>query len=276
MPCVRPLVQGACPARIASAEGTRGVRCARLAGRFARPLVPPPAQSIRSHGQRADRPADEGRNPVRGVAVYPALPRQDHRREIRRQRDGRPGPEGSLRARRRAPQAGRHEPGRRPRRRSADRRGARAGRQETHLHPGHARHRRRDHGSRRVGARRGGAGRARHDDQPLRRPGRGPDRQGRRFDPRTEAPHARQGRPVEESRHRPGRRDRGDQPGRRESAAGRRLHSGDLADRFRRGRRHLQHQRRRRGRQDRRDPEGREARDADEHAGRARQERPSC
>ncbi len=65
-------------------------------------------------------------------------------------------------------------------------------------------------------------------------------------------------------------------PGGREGAAGRRLHPGDLADRLRRGRRHLQHQRRRRRRQDRRDPQGREARHADQHAGRARQERQAC
>ena len=110
----------------------------------------------------------------------------------------------------------------------------------------------------------------------LWRPGGRTHRQGRWPDPRAQAAHAGQERSEQASRHRPGRRDRGDQPGRRQGAAGRRLHPGHLADRLRRGRPVLQHQRRRRGRQDRRDPEGREAGHADQHARRARQERSLC
>ena len=53
------------------------------------------------------------------------------------------------------------------------------------LRPGHARHRCGDHGSRRVGPRLARSSRNIVDaDQPLRRPGGRPDRQGRRTDPR--------------------------------------------------------------------------------------------
>ena len=52
------------------------------------------------------------------------------------------------------------------------------------VHPGHARHRRRDDGSRRVGARRPGAAGHRRPDQRRRRQGGGPDRPRRRPDPR--------------------------------------------------------------------------------------------
>ncbi len=76
------------------------------------------------------------------------------------------------------------------------------------LHPGHARHRRRDDGSRRVGAGRRGAARHRRPDQPRRRQGGGPDRPRRRADPRAQAEDGRQGRPEQGARRRPGRRDR--------------------------------------------------------------------
>src|SRR3546814_3754759 len=59
-----------------------------------------------------------------------------------------------LRARHRADEAGRHEPGRRARCRPADWCASGAARQEERVHRRHARHRRGDHGCRRDDARR--------------------------------------------------------------------------------------------------------------------------
>src|SRR5207302_11188059 len=98
----------------------------------------------------------EGAHPGRGAALHPALPRQDHRGEVRRQRHERRGAEGWLRTRRSAAQARRHEPGSGARRRAPDRAAARAPGQEGRIRAGHARHRQRDHGRGRDGARRPG------------------------------------------------------------------------------------------------------------------------
>jgi hypothetical protein len=87
-----------------------------------------------------------GSDPRRSAALHQALPRQDHRRQVRRQRHDRRTLKQCFRARRRAAQAGRHEPCRRARRRPADRKPAQARRQEGRVHPGHARHRCRNHG----------------------------------------------------------------------------------------------------------------------------------
>ena len=59
--------------------------------------------------------------------------------------------------------------------------------QEGPVHPGHARDRRGNHGSRRMGPGRRGAAGHRGPDQPGRRQGRGPDRPRRRPHPRAEA-----------------------------------------------------------------------------------------
>ena len=99
-------------------------------------------------------------------------------------------------------------------------------RQEGRVHPGHARHRRRDHGSRRVGAGRPGAAGHRRPDQQRRRQGGGPDRARRRPDPRARSSDGGPQRPDQGARRGPGRRDRVDRPERRQGAAGRRLHSG--------------------------------------------------
>ena len=64
-----------------------------------------------------------------------------------------------------------------------------------HVHPGHARHRRRDDGSRRVGAGRPGAAGHRRPDQRGRRQGGGPDRARRRPDPRAQDAAGRPRRP---------------------------------------------------------------------------------
>ena len=63
----------------------------------------------------------EGRDPGAGAALHPQVPRQDHRHQVRRQRDDRPGAAAGLRRRRGAAQAGGHEPGGGARRRPADR-----------------------------------------------------------------------------------------------------------------------------------------------------------
>ena len=122
-------------------------------------------------------------------------------------------------------------------------------RQEGQVHPGHARDRRRDHGSGRVGAGRRGAAGHRRPDQPGRRQGGGPDRPRRRPDPRAQAQDGRPEGPEQGARHRPGRRHRVDRPERGQGAAGRPVHPGHQPDRLRRGQRELQHQRRRGGRQ---------------------------
>ena len=51
------------------------------------------------------------RHPARGAAVHPRVPRQDGRDQVRRRGDDRPAAEGGVRARRRAAQVRRHEPG---------------------------------------------------------------------------------------------------------------------------------------------------------------------
>ena len=98
------------------------------------------------------------------------------------------------------------------------------------VHPGHARHRRRDDGSRRVGAGRRGAAGHRRPDQRRRRQGGGPDRPRRRPDPRAAScKHDGPERPDQGARRRPGRRHRLDRPERRQGAAGRRIHPGRSA-----------------------------------------------
>eukprot|EP00257_Ricinus_communis_P012463 XP_002534897.2 uncharacterized protein LOC8272894 [Ricinus communis] len=222
---------------------------------------------------RIARDDHQGADPGRSTPLHPQFPRQDHRHQIRRQRDDRRAPEARFRPRRHPAEAGRHEPGRRARRRSADRQRPEENRQARHLRARHAHHRRRNHGSGGVGAGRRSPAGHRHADQPLRRPGRGPDGQGRRPDPRTPDGDAGQGEPGRIPRHRFRRRNRSDQSGRRESAAGRRLHPDHLADRFRPGWPGLQHQCRRRRRQDRGNPESRKADHDDQYRRRAGQER---
>ena len=158
------------------------------------------------------RPARQGRDPGPGAALHPQVPWQDHGHQVRRQRHDRPRAAGRLRRGRGAAQAGGHEPGGGARRRPADRDGAQPPGQEGRVHPGHARDRRRDHGSRRMGAGRRGAAGHRGPDQPGRRQGRGPDRARRRPDPRAEAQDGRQQGPEQGARRRPGRRHRRDRP----------------------------------------------------------------
>ena len=146
------------------------------ASRTAPMTAEPPAAAADAPRPLARLAARQGRDPGAGAALHPQVPRQDDRHQVRRQRDDRPGAAAGLRRGRRAAEAGRHEPGRRARRRAADRGGARQDRQEGHLHPGHARHRRRDDGGRRVGARRPGAAGHRRPDQRRRRQGGRPDR----------------------------------------------------------------------------------------------------
>ena len=100
---------------------------------------------------------------------------------------------------------------------------------KSRIRPGHARDRRRDDGDRRMGAGRPGPAGTGDADQPLRRPGGRPDRQGRRPDPRPPHEPGRSRRPRAPARSRPGRRDRVDRPVGGPGAAGRRLHPGHLA-----------------------------------------------
>ena len=185
-----------------------------------------PADTLQRAPARPHLAARQGRDPVAGAALHPPLPRQDHRHQVRRQRHDRPGAAAGLCRGRGAAQAGGHEPGGGARRRPADRGRAGQDRQEGHLHPGHARHRRGDDGSRRMGAGRPGAAGHRRPDQRGRRQGGGPDRPRRRADPRAQAAHARPEGPEHRARRRPGRRDRVDRPERGAGAAGRPVHPG--------------------------------------------------
>ena len=169
-----------------SAHSCRNRRAsARLAasGRIRRSPPSAPFRRLPARdGRRRRVRCAEGADPRRGAALHPALPRQDDRREVRRQRDDRAAAEGRVRARRRHAEAGRHEPGDRPRRRAADRRPAEEDGHRERVPAGHARHRRA-----RDERRRDGAGRAQPGDrrphQPARRQGGRPDRAGRRVHP---------------------------------------------------------------------------------------------
>ena len=121
---------------------------------------------------------------IQALPLYPALPRQDRGHQVRRQRHGGRSPQAELRARRRADETGWHEPGGGARWRPANRHAAGKDRQEKRIHPGHARHRPRDHGRGRDGARRFGQQGNREPHQQARRQGRGAHRQGRRPHPR--------------------------------------------------------------------------------------------
>ena len=132
--------------------------------------------SVRARGPEADR---QGRGPDRGAALHPALPRQDHRHQIRRPRHDRRGPARVLRGGRGAAQVHRAQAGDRARRRPADRAHARAPRHHVVVREGPPRHRRRHHGGGRDGARRLGEPRDRRADPARRRAGDRPHRQRR-------------------------------------------------------------------------------------------------
>ena len=157
--------------------------------RYNRPGRPAPCPDLpparRSHADRRRQRCRQGADPRRGAALHPALPRQDDHRQVRRQRDDRARAQGRLRARRRDAEARRHEPGHRPRRRTADRRPAEEDGHRERVPSGDARHRRA-----RDERRRDGAGRAQPGDrrphQSARRQGGRPDRPGRRVHPRAE------------------------------------------------------------------------------------------
>ena len=127
---------------------------ARGSGTIARSPSGPPSGSFRSsrHAPRRRQRRPEGADPRRGAALHPALPRQGHRHQVRRQRDDRACAQGGLRARRRHAEARRHEPGDRPRRRPADRRPAEEDGHRERIPAGDARHRRQGDERRRDGA----------------------------------------------------------------------------------------------------------------------------
>ena len=124
--------------------------------------------------------------------------------------------------------------------------------QEGALHPGHAGDRRRNHVGRRMGAGRRSAAGHRRPDQSGRRQGRGAHRARRRHDPRPQAEDGRPEGPEHRTRCRRRRRHRIDRPLGGQGPAGRCLHPGHLAARFRPAERELQHQCRCGGRQARR------------------------
>ena len=126
-----------------------GAHCRRSARRRGHPgseynprdcrKAPPPQRQF--HARRCRQHCAQGADPRRGDAVHPALPRQDHHRQIRWQRDDRAHAEGGLRARRRDAEARRHESRDRARRRPADRRPAEQDGHPERVPPGHARDR---------------------------------------------------------------------------------------------------------------------------------------
>ena len=95
---------------------------------------------------RAEELRVPGRDPARGAAVHPGVPRQDRRHQVRRRGDARGGPARGVRDRRRAAQVRRPQPGDRARRRAghhllhgAPRDGGPLPRGRTRLRPGHRR-----------------------------------------------------------------------------------------------------------------------------------------
>ena len=133
----------------------------------------------------------QGAHPRRGAALHPALPRQDHRRQVRRQRHDRRSAEGSFARDVVLLKLVGMNPvvvhGGGPQIEQL----ARAARQEGRVRAGHARHRRRDHGRGRDGARRPGEQGSRRAHQPGGRQGGRPHRPGRRLHPRAQDAAAR-------------------------------------------------------------------------------------
>ena len=128
---------------LTSAHNGAGIRRpARVRGRASRAACW--RGRFRAMSETPDRQAEAGeqsRDAFGGAALFPALCRQDHRRQIWRPRHGRRRDRAAIRRRHRALEAGRHEPDRRPWRRAADRRDAGAAEDQELLRRRPARHR---------------------------------------------------------------------------------------------------------------------------------------
>ena len=94
-------------------------------GRRDRGLLLRPRPRVRDRSTPIHDMSDDAarrRHAARGAPVHPRVPRQDRRDQVRRRGDEGPGAARGVRARRRAAQVRRPEPGRRPRRRPRDHR----------------------------------------------------------------------------------------------------------------------------------------------------------
>ena len=115
---------------LTSSQKRRHRRLARVPGRARRGAASRGLCAVNSAHERytgqTGRSREESGDPFGSASLFPALFRQDHRRQIRRPRHGRRCDRAAIRRRYRAVEAGRHEPGRRPWRRAADRRHAEA------------------------------------------------------------------------------------------------------------------------------------------------------
>ena len=168
--------------------------------------TPHERRSTTRTAQHAPRRRQKAADPRRGAAVADEVPRQDRRREVRRQRDDRRRPSSA-----RSPRTSsflRHaglQAGRRARRRPADLRDARPARHRVGVPRRPAGHHARGDGRRPDGARRPGPARARRPAQPARPARRRPAPARTPGCSPPSAPHRRRRRG---GRPRPGRRGR--------------------------------------------------------------------
>ncbi|CAA9360764.1 MAG: Acetylglutamate kinase, partial [uncultured Nocardioidaceae bacterium] len=200
--------------------------------------------------ERAGRPRrqvearhHQGGDAGRRAAVADALPRQGHRREVRRQRDDRRRAQACLRRGHRVPPLRRLQAGRRARRRTADLLDAGPAGHRVGVPRRAAGHHRGGHGRRPDGAGRQGAARARRAAQRARPARRGALRRGRRAVHRDAHEHGRRrggGGPRTGGRGDVGASGGGARPGRGRS------HPGHLLGRPGRRRGRAQRQRRHR------------------------------